>query len=331
MKTKTIIALGGVCFLVLSLSIALIYHSTHRDLYPLTLRLQWIHQAQFAGFYVAQEKGFYKNERLDVTIEPGGEGFNVPLMVSTRQDDIGIWEGDQVVKAYALKNMPIRAIGVVFRKSLVCYLVRDDSGIFTPADFRGKIVGVYPGYASESIYGEALQRFGVDRSSIHEFDAAYDLLPFLTRKVDVWPSYRINEPLTAKEHDVPTRCLGPDDWGIHYYSDTLIVREDTLIKKRNVLIRFLRASQQGWRYALSHPDEAIQIVLKYDPSANVEHQRAMLNALADYTNPEDPFFQIDPSVWNSMVSSLRDQGVLQDVEAVKAQGAPDYTVAQEIR
>jgi NitT/TauT family transport system substrate-binding protein len=331
MKTRTIIALGIFCFVAVSLFVALIYHSTHHDMNSVSLRLQWVHQAQFAGFYVAKEKGFYKNERLDVTIEPGGEGFNVPLMVSTYRDDIGIWEGDQVVKAYAVKDMPIRAIGVVFRTSLVCYLVKDNSQIFTPGDFRGKVVGVYPGYASESIYIDALRKFGVDRSSIHEFPAAYDLTPFLTGRVDVWPSYRINEPLTAKERNIPARCLGPDEWGIHYYSDTLIVREDALIKKRDVFVRFLRASQLGWRYALAHPEEAVQIVLKYDPSANVEHQRAMLKALAEYTNPEDPFFQIDPNVWNSMVSSLHDQGVLEDVQAVKARSAPDYTIAQETR
>jgi ABC-type nitrate/sulfonate/bicarbonate transport system substrate-binding protein len=300
---------------------------THRHGDHLSLRLQWIHQAQFAGFYVAREKGFYKDLNLDVDIDPGGSSFNVPTMVSTGQADVGVWVGDQVLKGYAHSGMPIRAIGVVFRKSLVCYMVRRDSRIFSPSDFRGKRVGIYPGFDSESIYVELLRQANVERSDVHEYPAAYSIVPFLAGQVDVWPSYVINEPLSAREHGQPVRCLTPDMFGVKYYSDTLIVRDDTLQSKRDVVVRFMKASERGWRYALSNPDEAVGIVLKYDPSLHRDHEKAMLAALAEYVNPTDPFFQMDPEVWRAMAAQFQTRGLIPDAE--NALHVADFDIAEE--
>jgi len=309
-------------FLVWSHNRILHTHSDH-----LSLRLQWIHQAQFAGFYVAREKGFYKDLNLDIDIEPGGSSFNVPTMVSTGQADVGIWVADQVLRGYGHAGMPIRAVGVVFRKSLVCFMVKKDSSILSPADFRNRTIGVYPGFDSESIYTELLGQFHISRQEVKEYPAAYSIVPFLSGQVDVWPAYIVNEPLAAIEHGQPVRCLSPDAFGIRYYSDTVIVKDEILAKRRDVVIRFLRASEMGWRYALSHPDEAVETVLKYDPSLKRDHERAMLLALAEYVSPTDPFFQMDPAVWKVMADQLHAAGTIPDASSVL--GAIDYKAASE--
>ncbi len=328
MKRRTVLLLSLGLFFSIAIVVAFVNRMDGRHLGHLDLRLQWVHQAQFAGFYVAKEKGFYQDEQLDVDIEPGGSSFNVPALVATHNADIGIWVGDQVLRARAgQNNMPIRAVGVVFQRSLVCFMVHRDSPINSPQDLAGRTIGVYPGFDSESIYLDLLNRFHVDRNTITEYPAAYSIVPFLQHQVDVWPSYIINEPLVAEERGQHVRCLTPDAYGIKYYSDTVIVRDDFLAGHRDRVVRFLRASQRGWRYALGHPDEAVQIVLKYDPSLHPEHERAMLEALAADVSPIDPLFKMDPEVWAYMADSMRSRGISIDTE--RALDVADYSIAEE--
>jgi len=326
MKRMIVAAFSLAVFIALAVVVVIVNRKEHRHLEHIDLRLQWINQSQFAGFYVAKEKGFYQDALLDVDIEPGGSSFNVPAMIATGNADIGIWVGDQVLRARAGENrMPIRAVGVVFQKSLVCFMVRRNSTITSPQDFAGKTIGVYPGFDSESIYLDLLNRFHIDRKSIREYPAAYSIVPFLKGQVDVWPSYSINEPLVAAENGLAVRCLTPDAYGIKYYSDTIVVRDDYLSRYRERVSRFLKASERGWRYALANPDEAVSIVLKYDPSLHADHERAMLKALAADVSPIDPFFQMDPEVWQYMAESMRDRGV--EIDMARASDVADYQVA----
>jgi NitT/TauT family transport system substrate-binding protein len=331
MRTKYKILTSIILFISIFAS-ATIFNSCNKrngpELDQVKLRLQWVHQAQFVGFYVAKEKGFYQEKNIDLTINSGGVGYNAPLMVTQRQDDFGIWVANNVLIARDKEGMPIKAIGTVYNRSLACFMVREDSGINTPKDFEGKTVGIYAGFDTESIYIELLRKFQVDRSKIKEFPAAYNLAPFFDNQVQVWPSYVINEPLSAAEQNIKTKCLGPDQFGIKYYSDTLIVHEDTLRDKRDLVERFLEASEKGWRYALKHPDEAVDIVLKYQqPPHNKEHEMRMFNALASYVNTTDPMFQMSPEVWKSMAETLKGQSAINEIESYEK--LCDFNIATE--
>lgn len=289
----------------------------HDLLQKVSLRLQWIHQSQFAGFYVAKEKGFYARRGIDLSIHSGGLGFNAPLLVANKQDDFGIWVADQVLTGFDKQHLPIRAIGTVYNRSLAGFMVRAESTILTPNDFVGKTVGIYHGFDTETLYQELLSRFHVDRSRIIEYPAAYNIQPFIQRQVDVWPSYVINEPLTAEENGMAVRVLTPDQFSIHYYSDTIIVHDDTLREKRDLVERFLEASEEGWREALSHPDDAVGIVLRYDPSLKPAHETRMLAALTPYLNSGDPLFRMNSGTWESMGQILKRQGGINDASSFK--------------
>lgn len=316
-------------FVLVAFAVVFVNKATHHHerFDNVSLRLQWIHQAQFAGFYVAKEKGFYEKRGVHLTIRSGGIGFNAPLLVAQEKDDFGIWVADQVLAASAKEGMPIRAIGTVYNKSLACFMVRDQSGILTPADFAGKTVGIYHGFDTETIFQELIARFHVNASKVKQYTAAYNMSPFLDGQVDVWPSYVINEPLAAEENGVKVRVLTPDAFGIRYYSDTLIVNERILREKRDLVIRFLEASEEGWRYALSNIDEAVDLVLKYDSSLKRDHEKRMLLALVPYLNSNDPLFGMDPNVWQSMSEILLRQGAINDVSSFKT--LCDFSVADE--
>ncbi|MDP3446213.1 MAG: ABC transporter substrate-binding protein, partial [Ignavibacteria bacterium] len=106
-----------------------------------TVRLKWLHQAQFAGFYYAKEAGFYKDAGINVTINPGGVDFPAVQMVSAGSEQFGVTAADQLLLARE-KGIPVVCLAVIYRKSPVVYFAKTSSGIKTPKDFIGKKVGV---------------------------------------------------------------------------------------------------------------------------------------------------------------------------------------------
>jgi len=295
------------------------------QLEKVSLRLQWLNQAQFAGFYMAKEKGYYQDEGLDVTINPGGQDYNAATLVASGSDDFGIWTADQVLLA-ASRGVPIRAVGVVFDRSLAAFMVKKSSGIKTPKDFEGKTVGIYYGYDTETIYLHLLKQFNVDRSKIKETALQYDLTPFLHGDVDVWPAYVINQPITARLAGVDVNLLTPEQFGISYYSDTIIVSEKTLKERHDTVVKFLKATERGWEYAINHRDETIDVVMKKDPHLDRKQQSAMLDVVADYLNKK-PMFTMDFAVWNSIASLLLEQGLLK--QPTKLDEVVDFKIAQQ--
>src|SRR3984893_3459429 len=106
-----------------------------------TVRLKWLHQAQFAGFYVAKEKGFYKSAGLNVDIQPGGPDFPAIQMVNGGSEQFGVTGADQILIARS-QGGPVVAIAVIFRRNPFVLFSLAKSGIQTPADYVGKNVGV---------------------------------------------------------------------------------------------------------------------------------------------------------------------------------------------
>ena len=117
---------------------------------PVSLRLQWFPLAQFAGFYAADEKGFYKEQGLDVTINPGGPDFNAIQLVANGSDTFGIWTADQILVAQS-RGVPITIVAAIYRKDPNVWLVKKGSGIKGPKDFKGKTVTTVFGRATETV------------------------------------------------------------------------------------------------------------------------------------------------------------------------------------
>ena len=303
----------SIMLVVAVLGVYLTFRPENADSYlkRATLRLQWLHQAQFAGFYVAKEKGFYRDVGIDLEIEPGGQQYNSVTLVAAKSDTFGIATADQVLIASA-RHVPVRAVGIVWDRSLTAFMVKKDSPIQTPKDFEGKTVGMYYGYDCETIYVELIKKFGVDRKKIKEVALQYDLSPFFRDEVNVWPAYAMNQPLDAAKRGVEVRFLTPDKLGIKYYSDSIIVHPETIRKDADLVRRFLEASAKGWEYAFMHRDEATDIVVAIDPHLDRDKQRKMLDILFGYYKKDDSgptsMFRMDLGVWQSIAGLLTDQG-----------------------
>jgi len=275
-----------------------------------SVRLKWLHQAQFAGFYVAKEKGFYESEGLDVTLNAGGVDFPAVQMVAGGGEDFGVTAADQILLARD-KGVPVVALAVIYRKSPMVYFSLKDSGITKLQDFVGKRAGVKLGGNEELTYRAMIRKAGIDPKSVNEVVIKYDISPLLQGKVDVWPGYAINEPIVAEERGFPVNLIWPSDYGVSLYADTVFATEKTIAERPEIVQKFVRATVRGWQYAIEHPDEAVQCTLTYGEKLDAGHETRMMEASIPLVKPDDaPVGSMDKDTWAGMAQLLLEQNFM---------------------
>src|SRR5579863_494998 len=283
-----------------------------------TLRLKWFHQAQFAGFYVAKEKDFYKSAGLNVDIQPGGPDFPAIQMVTGGNEQFGVTGADQILIARS-KGVPVVAVAVIFRRNPFVLFSLAKSGIKAPADYVGKNIGVKIGGNEELIYRAVLAKAGVDKSKLNEIPVKFDITPLLAGTVEVWPGYLINEVLAAKEKGFDVNVVSPADYGVDLYADTLFTTEKMLKEKPDVVKKFVAATLQGWNAAIAAPEEAAQITVKYGDKLSFDHELAMMKASIPLLKPDEkPVGYMDEAGWTAAQKLLLAAGFEKspvDVEA----------------
>ena len=273
-----------------------------------TVRLKWFHQAQFAGFYVAKEKDFYKSAGLNVDIQPGGPDFPAIQMVTGGNEQFGVTGADQILIARS-KGVPVVAVAVIFRRNPFVLFSLAKSGIKAPADYVGKNIGVKIGGNEELIYRAVLAKAGVDKSKLNEITVKFDITPLLAGTVEVWPGYLINEVLAAKEKGFDVNVVSPADYGIDLYADTLFTTEKMLKEKPDVVRKFVAATLKGWTSAIAAPEEAAQITVKYGSKLTFDHELAMMKASLPLLQPDaQPVGSMAAAKWNATQKLLVDAG-----------------------
>lgn len=294
-------------------------NGTGREGDAVKVRLKWLHQAQFAGFYTAKEKGFYGNNKISSILEAGGVDFPSVQMVSSGSDDFGVTGADQILLARE-KGVPIVALAVIYRKSPFCYFALKTSGITKPQDFVGKRIGVKLGGNEELTYRAMLKKAGVDAAKVTEIPVKFDMSPLFTGQVMAWPGYSINEPIVAQEQGYEVSLIWPSEYGVDLYADTLFTTEAMIRDKPDLVKRFVDASLMGWDYAITHPEEAVQFTLKQSEKLKEGHEKAMLKASIGSLKPDDkPIGWMDRGKWEEMRNLLLEAGFIKkavDVDKV---------------
>jgi NitT/TauT family transport system substrate-binding protein len=254
-----------------------------------SLQLKWVAQAQFAGYYVAAAKGFYQAAGLDVTIKPGGPDINPSQVMAGGGADVDV---DWMPSALAAreKGVPLVNIAQVFQKSGMELTCRNDSGVKTPADFKGKTLGVwfsgneYPFLAWMSKLNYPTTG-GPDGVTV--LKQGFNVDPLLQKQAACISTMTYNEYWQLIEAGMKPADLTVfkyENQGVATLEDGLYATESELKDPAAVdrLARFLKASMQGWQYALAHQDEAVKIVLANDTagSQTAEHQKRMMSEIA---------------------------------------------------
>ncbi|MEE9429299.1 MAG: ABC transporter substrate-binding protein [Paracoccaceae bacterium] len=258
----------------------------------LTLQLKWVTQAQFAGYYVALENGFYSDEDLNVTIKPGGPDVAPTQVLAGGGADVVI---DWMPSALAAreKGLPLVNIAQPFKSSGMMLTCRSDSGIASPADFAGHTLGVwffgneYPFLSWMSSLGVATD--GSD-GGVTVLKQGFNVDPILQGQADCVSTMTYNEYWQIIDAGLTADDLVTfkyEDQGVATLEDGLYVLEDRLTDEAfsDELVRFVRASMKGWKWAEENPDAAADIVLEYDETGaqTEEHQRRMMGEIAKLT------------------------------------------------
>lgn len=280
------------------------------------LKLKWLHQAQFAGNYVAVEKGFYTDEGLRVNLIPFSFENSTIKSVSEGKDMFGITGADELVLARE-KGIPIQAFAVIYKVNPVVAYSLKSSGITKPQDFIGKTVGLErAGDGTEInigiLYYAMMSRLGIDRSKVKEVTIGYDAKELLSGKTDVSTGYVINEPYEVQEKLGGVNTILMADYGVNMYADVLFATEETIRSKPKLVEGFLRATLKGWQYTIEHEDEAVDVTLKYATTSTKKHQSYMLKSSIPLIHTGDTKLGfMEPAQWEQIQDILLKQKILQ--------------------
>ena len=277
----------------------------------LTLQLKWVTQAQFAGYYVALDKGFYKEADLDVTIKPGGPDIAPTQVLAGGGADVTV-EWMPAALAAREKGLPMVNIAQPFKSSGMMLTCRKDTGVATTDDFKGKTLGVWF-FGNEFPFLSWMSQLGIptdgSENGVKVLKQGFNVDPILNGQAACVSTMTYNEywqviDAGLKPSDLVT--FKYEDQGVATLEDGLYVLEHKLVDPafEDKLVRFVRASMKGWKYAEANPDEAALIVLEYDETgAQTEaHQTRMMGEIAKLTAGSDG--SLDLADYQRTVDSL---------------------------
>ncbi len=276
------------------------------------LQLKWVTQAQFAGYYVAKDKGFYEEEGLDVTILPGGPDIAPTQVIAGGGADVTV-EWMPAALAAREKGLPLVNIAQPFKSSGMMLTCWKDAGIASPEDLKNRTLGVWF-FGNEFPFMSWMSQLGIStdgksESGVEVLKQGFNVDPLLQRQADCISTMTYNEYWQVIDAGV-----NPDDLvtfkyeeqGVATLEDGLYVLEENLGDEAFVdkMERFVRASMKGWKYAEDNPDEAALIVLDNDETgAQTEtHQKRMMGEIAKLTAGSNG--SLDPADFERTVNTL---------------------------
>ncbi|MDQ2092722.1 ABC transporter substrate-binding protein [Rhodalgimonas zhirmunskyi] len=281
----------------------------------LTLQLKWVTQAQFAGYYVAKEKGFYDEEDLNVTIKPGGPDIAPTQVIAGGGADVMV---DWMPSALAAREKGLALVNIAqpFKQSGMMLTCLKETGVTGPESFPGRTLGVWF-FGNEYPFLSWMSQLGIPTEGgdkgVTVLKQGFNVDPLLQKQADCISTMTYNEYWQVLDAGIKAEELITfkyEDQGVATLEDGLYVLEDKLADEafKDELVRFVRASMKGWKYAEENPDEAAEIVLEYDETgAQTEmHQKRMMREVAKLTSGSNG--ALDPADYERTVKSLLSGG-----------------------
>ncbi|MBK5928307.1 ABC transporter substrate-binding protein [Rhodobaculum claviforme] len=276
-----------------------------------TLQLKWVTQAQFGGYYVALENGFYEEEGLNVTIRPGGPDIAPPQVIAGGGADV-IVEWMPAALAAREAGLPLVNIAQPFASSGMMLTCLADTGITGPEDFPGRTLGVWF-FGNEFPFLSWMSTLGIPTDGgddgVEVLRQGFNVDPLLQRQADCISTMTYNEYWQVIDAGISEDELVTfkyEDQGVATLEDGLYVLEDRLEDPEFVdkMARFVRASMRGWDWALENPEEAAMIVLEFDDTGaqTEQHQIRMMREVSQLTAGSNG--ALDPDDFERTVQTL---------------------------
>jgi len=289
-----------------------------------TLQLRWTPQFQFAGYYMAQAKGFYSDEEIDIQIIPGnGNRTQIMEEVLSGRADFGI--GNSGLALASLKSEPVTVVADIFQRSAAVMFTHPgyEKSI---KDLSHRNLALRSLQDNPEIYA-VFNSLGIKPSDIPVMSASTNGLDeFIAGKADAINAYISNEPFLLKKKNVPFKIVDPVNYGIDFYGDALFTRSAFIKDNGDLVKRFVRASIKGWIYALDHTVETVDYL--HDGVASnksKEHLSFEAKAIKELILPDFiPIGQISHTRWEKIAIIFKDLGLAPKDSQISPEFYPSY-------
>ena len=275
-------------------------------------QLSWIKSIQYGGYFAGIETGTYAKLGIAPTFNSGGPNVDAVANVAAGQSQLG----DRPIGPLILardKGIPIKVIATVFQRSPLAVMSLAAKPIRTVKELAGKTVAVST--SSRPLLANMLRDAGMDPQSVSIVPSAPDPSALVSGQIDAYVGYSTNQGVMLQTRGVEIFALNAHDLGMPETAGTIYGREDFLAGNRDLVVRFLRATMAGWRWALDHKDEtATLMVQKYGaPGLDLKAQRTELSASEPFitANPKG-LLAIDPALYDRII------GLYRKVEMIKS-------------
>ncbi len=285
------------------------------SLTPLTFQLSWVKDAEFAGTFLADKLGYYKNHGLAVNILAGGASVVPEPVVVSGKALVAISAADAVAQANA-QGADLKVIGVRYQKNPFCIISLADKPIKSPEALYGKKLGVSS--ANQNAWTTFVKVANIDVSKITIVPVQFDPTPLATGEVDAWMGFTTSEPGELAVKGVKTYQFLFADFGYAIYSDLYEVTSETLATKEKELVAFMKAEKQGWTYDINHIAQGTKVSLEYAKSSGLTQAQQLLEnksqmplILTPYTKAHG-IFTMNPSDIAANIKTLSTAGIKAD-------------------
>jgi len=211
---------------------------------PFTMQAAWINDAEFAGYFIGIDEGYYAEEGLDIKYLSGGPDVIPESTIIANRADLALTTPDTTIKAISEQGAPFKIIGAQYQKNPIGIVSLSSNPINEPKDLIGKTLAVPP--VNVISVNAMLALNGIDPASVNIVPYAYDPTPLIKGEIDASLDFTTNVPYTISQQGVEATSFLLYDFGFTIYNDTVVVTEETLSTKRSELVSWLRASRKGW-------------------------------------------------------------------------------------
>jgi diguanylate cyclase (GGDEF)-like protein len=296
---------------------------------PVHIQLRWHHQFQFAGYYVALEKGLYRKAGLEVMLDAGSPDKKPVQRVLQGRAQYGVANSELLLER--LRGARLVALAAIYQHSPSVLLARKDAGILSPHDLIGKKVMLMDKVVDADFFA-MMHNEGISMADLHVIPSSFNIQDLVDGKVVAFNSYLSNEPYYLKQHGVDYTVLNPRNYGVDFYSDILFTTEDE-IKKYPGRVKALRdASLEGWRYAMDHPQEVIDLLVnKYKVNKSRAHLEFEAQAIRPLIVPDlIEMGHMNPWRWQHMANTFIQADMVENDQALNGFiYDPDFKVDRE--
>jgi NitT/TauT family transport system substrate-binding protein len=310
-----------VAFIVIGAASFITYKYVINKPEPLTetkasVRMKWFFAGTMSGWFAGKEQGFFKEQGIDLTINPGGPENSSVKLVAAGSDLFGVAGADEVLIARE-KGITIVPIAVLFKESPIGFISKKESGITSPEQWTGKTIEVDYGSNAEIQYRALVKKFNV--TNVKEQPYAFSLVPFIEGKVDVSVAYIMDQVVTLRKQGIDVNVITAKEHGINPYGDVIITTEKTLKENPELVRRFVEAAIKSQKWAIENKSLAVDALVKNADTLKKDNELAVWEATIPFLISNEGIEKVgimNNSRWEETQNVLLEFGALKQKQNI---------------